>query len=168
VLREPVFTSGAPDGFADDEVGEISNVVVPPPPSAPTGAAPPKQDAPAPRKSRGFGLGALVDKLKKAVTPGGGARRLVAKLLRQHGTRLDLELVVDATLDWVPAKDAIVELADGTTVKAQVNFSFTTANGVYGPGLVLTLTLTLPGEVESPTLVQLVSAGQNVEVVISG
>jgi Ca-activated chloride channel family protein len=169
VLREPVFpSSGAPDGFADEDDRELSNVIVPPPPSAPTGAAPPKQDAPAPRKSRGFGLGALVDKLKKAVTPGGGARRLVAKLLRQHGTRLDLELVVDATLDWVPAKDAIVELADGTTVKAQVNFSFTTANGVYGPGLVLTLTLTLPGEVESPTLVQLVSAGQNVEVVITG
>ena len=71
------------------------------------------------------------------------------------------------TCDWVPAKDAIVELADGTTVKAEVNFSFTTSNGVYGPGLVLTLTLTLPGEVDGPARVQLVSAGQNVEVVIA-
>lgn len=154
------------DGFADDEAA------APKAAPAPTGAPPrsqaPAKDAPqAPPKSRGFGLGQLVDKLKKAITPGPGGRRLFAKLLRQHGTRLDLELTVDETLDWVPAKDAIVELADGTTVKAQVNFSFTTSNGVYGPGLVLTLTLTLPGEVDGPARVQLVSAGQNVEVVIA-
>ncbi|MDX2014834.1 MAG: VIT domain-containing protein [Myxococcaceae bacterium] len=161
--------TGAPaDSFADEDEESRSSVMEPPPappaPSAPAGA-PPARDQAA-RKSRGFGLGALVDKLKKAVSPGGGARRLVAKLLRQHGTRLDLEIVVDETIDWVPAKDAIVELADGTTVKAQVNFSFTTSNGVYGQGLVLTLTLTLPGEVQGPARVQLVSAGQNVEVVI--
>jgi Ca-activated chloride channel family protein len=162
-------TSAPADGFADDDEERRSVVMEPPPatraPSAPAGGAPPAKDQAA-RKSRGFRLGALVDKLKKAVSPGGGARRLVAKLLRQHGTRLDLEIVVDETIDWVPAKDAIVELADGTTVKAQVNFSFTTSNGVYGQGLVLTLTLTLPGEVQGPARVQLVSAGQNVEVVI--
>jgi Ca-activated chloride channel homolog len=160
------------DGFADDEAAAPRAAAVPPRPAPPTGArprsqAPAKDAAAAPPKSRGFGLGQLVDMLKKAITPGPGGRRLFAKLLRQHGTRLDLELTVDETLDWVPAKDAIVELADGTTVKAQVNFSFTTSNGVYGPGLVLTLTLTLPGEVDGPARVQLVSAGQNVEVVIA-
>ena len=47
------------------------------------------------------------------------------------------------------------------------DFSFTTSNGVYGPGLVLTLTLTTPGELQQPVRVQLVSSGQNVAVELS-
>lgn len=120
----------------------------------------------APEKpGKGFGLGQLVDRLTQAIR--GAARTLAARVLRQHGTRLDVEIVLDATLDWEPAKDVVVELADGTTVKATVNSAFTTSPGVYGPGLVLTLTLSTPGELHAPRLVQLVSAGTNLELVLS-
>ncbi len=134
---------------------------------APASPAKPRAvKAPEPaQKKKGLGLSELVDRLVKVI--GGGGKRITGRILRQHGTRLDLEIVLDAQLDWVPHKDAVIELADGTTVKAQVNFSFTTSNGVYGPGLVLTLTLTTPGEVQQPVRVQLVSSGQNVEVTLS-
>ncbi|MDP3235621.1 MAG: VIT domain-containing protein [Myxococcales bacterium] len=134
---------------------------------APASPAKPKAvKAPEPaKKKKGLGLGDLVDKLVKVI--GGGGKRITGRILRQHGTRLDLEIVLDTQLDWEPHKDAVIELADGTTVKAQVNFSFTTSNGVYGPGLVLTLTLTTPGELQQPVRVQLVSSGQNVEVELS-
>lgn len=116
-------------------------------------------------KRKGLSLGDLVDKLVKTVTGGGGsAKRITGKVLRQHGKRLDLEIVLSEQLDWTPAKDVVIELANGTTVKAEVNFSFTTSNGVYGPGLVLTLTLTTPGELQSPVRIELVSAGVNVAI----
>ncbi|MBL8917892.1 MAG: VWA domain-containing protein [Myxococcaceae bacterium] len=123
-----------------------------------------KKAEPAPKKRPTFGLGGLVDKLVKAVT--GAARQLTGRVLRQHGTRLDLEIVLDQQLDWTPAKDVVIELQNGTTVKAQVNFSFTTSSGVYGPGRVLTLTLTTPGEVQDPVRVQLISNGENVEITL--
>jgi len=135
-------------------------------PSAPAPAKPRAEAAPQKKQRKGgFGLGELVDKLVKAVSPAG--KRLTARVLRQHGTRLDLELVLDQQLDWTPSQDVVIELANGTTVKAQVNFAFTTSSGVYGPGLVLTLTLTTPGELERPVRVQLVSAGENVELALS-
>jgi Ca-activated chloride channel family protein len=133
-------------------------------PAAPPKPAPMKAPEPA-QKKKGLGLSDLVDKLVKVI--GGGGKRITGRILRQHGTRLDIEIVLDAQLDWVPHKDAVIELANGTTVKAQVNFSFTTSNGVYGPGLLLTLTLTTPGELQQPVRVQLVSSGQNVEVTLS-
>lgn len=132
--------------------------------ASPAKPQPVKAPEPA-QKKKGLGLGELVDKLVKVI--GGGGKRITGRVLRQHGTRLDIEIVLDAQLDWVPHKDAVIELADGTTVKAQVNFSFTTSNGVYGPGLVLTLTLTTPGELQQPVRVQLVSSGQNVAVELS-
>ncbi len=135
-----------------------------PAPASPAKPKPVKAPEPA-QKKKGLGLGDLVDRLVKVI--GGGGKRITGRILRQHGTRLDIEIVLDQQLDWVPHKDAVIELADGTTVKAQVNFSFTTSNGVYGPGLVLTLTLTTPGELQQPMRVQLVSSGQNVEVELS-
>jgi len=122
-------------------------------------AADSKAEAP---KKKAFGLADLVDKLVKAVTPGG--KKISGRVLRQHGSRLDIEIVLSEQLDWTPAKSAVIELADGTTVRAEVNFSFTTSSGVYGPGLVLTLTLTTPAEVQQPARVHLVSAGVNLEV----
>ncbi|MER2563938.1 MAG: VIT domain-containing protein [Myxococcaceae bacterium] len=140
------------------------------PKGAPAPSAPPpaevlkdaKADEAPKQKRGGFGLGGLVDRLVKTVT--GAGKRIAGRVLRQHGNRLDLEIVLDRQLDWTPAKDAVIELADGRTVKVQVNFSFTTSNGVYGPGLVLTLTLTTPGEMEKPTLVHLVTAGETIEI----
>ncbi|MDP1915849.1 MAG: VIT domain-containing protein [Myxococcales bacterium] len=133
---------------------------------SPAPAKPKAAKAPEPvEKKKGLGLGDLVDRLVKVI--GGGGKRITGRVLRQHGTRLDIEIVLDAQLDWEPHKDAVIELADGTTVKAQVNFSFTTSNGVYGSGLVLTLTLTTPGELQQPVRVQLVSYGQNIEVTLS-
>lgn len=165
----------------DDAAGEAEALVradepAPAPKGAPAPAAPPppaepmqtkdaKRDEAPKQKRSGFGLGGLVDRLVKTVT--GAGKRIAGRVLRQHGNRLDIEIVLDRQLDWTPAKDAVVELADGRTVKVQVNFSFTTSNGVYGPGLVLTLTLTTPGEMEQPTLVHLMTAGENVEIALS-
>lgn len=132
------------------------------PPAEPKQAKGAKADEAPKQKRGGFGLGGLVDRLVKTVT--GATTRIAGRVLRQHGNRLDLEIVLDRQLDWTPAKDAAIELADGRTVKVQVNFSFTTSNGVYGPGLVLTLTLTTPGEMEKPTLVHLVTAGETIEI----
>lgn len=140
-----------------------------PAPKAAEPAGPAKDDAPK-KKGERTGFGGLVDKLKKAVSTGrrgAGGPTLTGRVLRQHGKRLDLEIVLDVTLDWAPHREVVVELADGTTVKAEVNFSFTTSNGVYGPGLVLVLTLTTPGELREPARVHLVSSGQNVEVALS-
>lgn len=136
-----------------------------PPPAEPMQKDAKRDEAPKQKKRGGFGLGGLVDRLVKTVT--GAGKRIAGRVLRQHGNRLDIEIVLDRQLDWTPAKDAVIELADGRTVKVQVNFSFTTSNGVYGPGLVLTLTLTTPGEMEKPTLVHLVTAGENVEIELS-
>jgi Ca-activated chloride channel family protein len=143
-----------------------SGAFAPPPAPEPMPAEEKVKDkeAEAPKKRSTFGLGGLVDKLVKAVTKAG--RQLTGRVLRQHGTRLDVEIVLDQQLDWTPAKDVVIELANGTTVKAQVNFSFTTSSGVYGPGLVLTLTLTTPGELQDPVRVQLVSNGENVEITL--
>jgi len=149
------------DVLADAKVDRSRALAPPSKPKAAAARAP--EEAPA--KKKGLGLSDLVDKLVKAI--GGGGKRLTGRVLRQHGTRLDIEIVLDAQLDWDLHKDAVIELADGTTVKAQVNFSFTTSNGVYGPGLVLTLTLTTPGEVQQPVRVQLVSSGHNVAVELS-
>lgn len=165
--------------MADDEGGVSQGFAeenAPAPKGAPAPAAPPAaepvpskdlkaDEAPKQKKRGGFGLGGLVDRLVKTVT--GAGKRIAGRVLRQHGNRLDIEIVLDRQLDWTPAKDAVIELADGRTVKVQVNFSFTTSNGVYGPGLVLTLTLTTPGEMEKPTLVHLVTAGENVEIELS-
>lgn len=164
------------DGFAEEPARDmpadepVSQAFGPPPAPEPVPtedkekATAKDQKAEAPKKRPTFGLGGLVDKLVKAVT--GAARQLTGRVLRQHGTRLDIELVLDQQLDWTPAKDVVIELANGTTVKAQVNFSFTTSSGVYGPGLVLTLTLTTPGEVQDPVRVQLVSNDENVEITL--
>ncbi len=151
---------------AEPMADALSEVPPPPSPAPSASVAPParRQVAP-PAQKKGLSLGDLVDKLVKTVTGGGGsAKRITGKLLRQHGKRLDIEIVLSEQLDWTPAKDVVIELANGTTVKAEVNFSFTTSNGVYGPGLVLTLTLTTPGELQSPVRVELVSAGVNVAV----
>lgn len=162
------------DDFADkleEAPKPASRAAAAPKGAAPTPAEPmPEKDAkrdeaPKQKKRGGFGLGGLVDRLVKTVT--GAGKRIAGRVLRQHGNRLDIEIVLDRQLDWTPAKDAVIELADGRTVKVQVNFSFTTSNGVYGPGLVLTLTLTTPGEMEKPTLVHLVSAGENIEIELS-
>ncbi|MCA2980341.1 MAG: VWA domain-containing protein [Myxococcaceae bacterium] len=126
-----------------------------------------REQAPAPKRRRGTGYKGLLDTLSRLL-PGSATRRLKARVLRRHGTRLDLELVVEEALDWAPVKDALLLLADGSKETARVNFSFTTANGVYGPGLVLTLTLTVRPDGEAPVLVTLFSAGQRVEVEIDG
>lgn len=162
--------------MADDDAEGFAEEIEAAPKGAPAPAAPPpaepmqgkdskRDEAPKQKKRGGFGLGGLVDRLVKTVT--GAGKRIAGRVLRQHGNRLDVEIVLDRQLDWTPAKDAVIELADGRTVKVQVNFSFTTSNGVYGPGLVLTLTLTTPGEMEKPTLVHLVTAGETIEIELS-
>lgn len=157
-------------GVAEDDEAEAqspSPAVVPPPP-AKTPVSSVKERAAKQSPAPG-GLGSLVDRLSKAISGKGGAVRTVAaRLLRQHGTRLDLELVLTAQLDWEPGLDAVVTLADGSTVKVQVNMAFTTSPGVYGSGLVLTLTLTTPHELIDVVRVQLSSAGSPLVLEISG
>jgi Ca-activated chloride channel family protein len=85
-------------------------------------------------------------------------RVLAAKVVRRADGHTFLEVVVEgAPVDWAPGSTAQVELADGTVLSVAVVLSRTTANGVHGAGLLLTLVI----ETESHPIrrVHLVSNG---------
>jgi Ca-activated chloride channel family protein len=130
------------------------------------------QFAPTPKKQKaGLSLGDLArtlfrgerneakedaDAPREAQPVAAPRRKLSARLVRRASGRLVVEITVtDGLLTWKPANEARVELGDGTTVKAAVLSSQTTADGTYQAGLTLTLVLSFDDAHPAPARIHL-------------
>ncbi len=165
------------DGFADTKSAgpmrsEESNAAPPPPAAAPSRAAPTPKPAPEPAKKKE----SLIDFARRLISPkapapsagkdeGEISRRLNGKVRRQ-GQRLIIEIDVTSPFAWAPAKEARLELSDGTFVKVSVELGLTTAEGPIALGLVITLVLEVDERMGEPATVHLSNGGEVLEIVL--
>ncbi|MEW5739288.1 MAG: VIT domain-containing protein [Myxococcota bacterium] len=142
---------------------------------------------PAPKKKAGLSLGDLAkslfggkrdeaeeqdakanaDGLSTAQAAPVPRRVLRARIVRRANGKLILEIkLVDGPLSWKPAKEARVELGDGSMVKAAVEANQTTADGSYGPGLTLTLALAFDDAHPAPSRVHLACGDEVLDITL--
>jgi Ca-activated chloride channel family protein len=146
-----------------------------------------EERAPAPAPARAStdrsGLRGLIADVADRLTgkgPSGGAtasppaeapalpvRELRAKTMRRRSGRLLIELpLTDGPITWTPAHEAIIELADGTMVKAALLTEHTTAEGPLDQGLVLVLALTFDDAHGAPARIHLACGGQMLDIAL--
>lgn len=179
------------DGFADEgAVGEEAEEAAPrdrDEPALPQRPAAPKP-SPAPAKAKQkLSLGELARSIfggKKDQAPGGApapvssestverrkgaaGRRVQGRVVRRANGKLVLEFVITgAPLAWKPAKEAAIELADGSLVKVAVAVEQSTADGSFQPGLTLTVVLEVADSIGEVRAVHLSSDGEVLDIAL--
>lgn len=107
------------------------------------------------------------DALSEAQAAPAPRRALSARIVRRANGKLIVELkLVDGPITWKPAKEARVELGDGTMVKAAVHADQTTADGAYDVGLTLTLTLVFGDAHPAPSHIHLACGDEVLDIAL--